>query len=81
MYKPHVRRDSQANFCAVNNGMCRAIFEIANAQHYEQPMVVAAINKLLGSGSDADGTISAALRHSRWNLVEKEANVCSDDLV
>lgn len=65
----------QANFCAVNNGMCRAIFQLANVEYYEQPMVIAALNKLLGKTYNLDGTIGAAMRHSRWHLVEKEAKV------
>ena len=59
----------------MNVGMCRAIFRLANAEYYDQEMMLAAANTLLGKGADGDGSIAAAMRHSRWHHVEKNAKV------
>ena len=56
--------------------MCRAIFRLANTEYYDQAMMLAAANTLLGKGADGDGSIAAAMRHSRWHHVEKNAKVC-----
>lgn len=55
--------------------MCKAMFTLTNCEYYERPMVIAALNTLLGRGADIDGSITAAVRHSRWHHVEQESKV------
>lgn len=72
-----MRARPQATFCSTNNGMCKAIFRLANTEYYDEAMVVAALNTLLGRGAGDDGSIVAAVKHSRWHHVEKMAKVCN----
>lgn len=57
--------------------MCKAIFRLANTEYYDEAMVVAALNTLLGRGAGDDGSVVAAVKHSRWHHVEKMAKVGS----